>query len=37
LAVRGAFLLGLGRSPNATAESAKDDASLHLHDRVQET
>ena len=37
LAVRGAFLLGLGRSPNATAESAKDDASLHLLDRVQET
>ena len=37
LAVRGAFLLGLGRSPDATAKSAKDDASLHLHNRVQET
>ena len=37
LAVSGAFLLGLGRSPDATAESAEDDASLHLHDRVQET
>ena len=37
LAVRGSFVFGLRGSPDAAAESAKDDASFHFHHRCQES